>query len=90
MTTAEFLSTLRERGVRVWVEDGRLKADAPTGILDDALRGQLAARKQELMDFVSRDAGDAERPRSLVPLKSDRIATATVRPSRPQRGRLLL
>ena len=70
MTTAEFLSTLRERGVRVWVEDGRLKADAPAGILDDALRGQLAARKRELMELVSETQATLSGPRSLVPLKS--------------------
>lgn len=69
MTTAEFLSTLRERGVRVWVEEGRLKADAPTGILDDALRGQLAARKQELLELFSPTRAASSRPRSLVPLK---------------------
>ena len=69
MTTTEFLSTLRERGVRVWVEGGRLKADAPTGVLDDALRGQLAARKRELMELVSQTGATLSGPRSLVPLK---------------------
>ena len=38
MSTAEFLSSLRERHVRLWVEDGRLKCDAPPGVLDDDLR----------------------------------------------------
>lgn len=69
MTTAEFLSTLRERGVRVWLEDGRLKADAPAGILDDALRGQLAARKRELMELVSETHATLSGPQSIVPLK---------------------
>jgi thioesterase domain-containing protein len=70
VTTAEFLSILRERGVRVWVENGRLKADAPAGILDDALRGQLAAQKRELMELVSQTQVTLSGPRSLVPLKS--------------------
>ena len=37
MSTAEFLSHLRERDVRLWVEDGRLKVDAPPGVVDAAL-----------------------------------------------------
>ena len=70
MTTAKFLSDLRERGVRVWVEGGRLKADAPAGILDDALRGQLVAQKREIMELVSQTQATLSGPRSLVPLKS--------------------
>jgi len=69
MSTAEFLSSLREREVRLWVEDGRLKCDAPPGALDDALRAQLAARKPELLALISEAQTDVDAPRSLVPLK---------------------
>jgi hypothetical protein len=31
LSTSELVSNLRERGVRLWVEDGRLKCDAPPG-----------------------------------------------------------
>jgi thioesterase domain-containing protein len=67
--TAEFLSKLRARGVRVWVEDGRLKCDAPPGILDGSLREQLASRKQELLALISAARTTISAPRSLVPLK---------------------
>jgi thioesterase domain-containing protein len=69
MTTAYFLSTLRERGVRLSVEDGRLKCDAPPGILDDGLRAQLAARKEELLALIAGAESALSAPRSLVPLK---------------------
>ena len=69
MTTAQFLSSLRELGIRVWVENDRLKCDAPPGILDDTLRGQLAARKHELLALVSQAHATLNGPRSLVPLK---------------------
>ena len=69
MTTADFLSSLRERGVRLSVEDGRLKCDAPPGILDDGLRAQLAARKQELLALIAGAETALSAPRSLVPLK---------------------
>ena len=69
MTTAEFLSSLRERDVRLWVEDGRLKCDAPPGVLDDGLQAQLAARKQELLTLIAEAETTLGAPRSLVPLK---------------------
>ncbi len=69
MTTAEFLSSLRERGVRLSVADGRLKCDAPPGVLDDGLQAQLAARKQELLALIAEAEMSLGAPRSLVPLK---------------------
>jgi thioesterase domain-containing protein len=68
-TTAEFLATLRERDVRLWAEGGALKCDAPPGALDDALRGQLVARRQELLSLIEGAEAIREAPRSLVPLK---------------------
>lgn len=69
MGTAEFLSSLRERDVRLRVEDGRLKCDAPPGALDDELRAQLTARKQELLTLIAEAETTVGAPRSLVPLK---------------------
>jgi thioesterase domain-containing protein len=69
MTTAGLLSTLRERGVRLSVEDGRLKCDAPAGVLDDGLRAELAAHKEELMALLAGAETVLGAPRSLVPLK---------------------
>ena len=69
MTTAEFLSSLREQGVRLSVADGRLKCDAPPGVLDDGLQAQLAARKPELLALIAEAEMSLSAPRSLVPLK---------------------
>lgn len=69
MITADFLSSLRGRGVRLWVEDGRLKCDAPPGVLDDRLRAQLAASKSELLTLITEVGTTLSSPRSLVPLK---------------------
>ena len=43
---AELLSTLRERDVRLWVEDDRLKCSAPEGALDVGMRATLVVRKR--------------------------------------------
>jgi thioesterase domain-containing protein len=69
MSTAEFLSMLRERDVRLWVEDGRLKCDAPHGVLDEELRGHVVARKQEILGLLAAADATLASPRSLVPLK---------------------
>ena len=69
MNTTEFLSILRERNVRLWVDNGRLKCDAPPGVLDDGLRAQLAARKEELLTLIAGAETALSAPRSLVPLK---------------------
>jgi thioesterase domain-containing protein len=69
MTTAEFLSRLRERDVRLWLEDGQLRCDAPRGALDDAWREQLSVRKGELARLLAQAETSLSGPRSLVPLK---------------------
>ena len=52
-TCASSCRTCANADVRLWVEDGRLKCDAPPGVLDDGLRAQLAARKQELLTLIA-------------------------------------
>jgi len=69
MTTAEFLSSLRERGVRLSVADGRLKCDAPPGVIDEELKAELAERKPELLTLITEAENTLGAPRSLVPLK---------------------
>jgi thioesterase domain-containing protein len=69
VTTAELLAVLRERDVRLRVEDGRLKADAPAGVLDD-LRPVISQRRDELLRVLENAATSRSAPRSLVPLKA--------------------
>ena len=68
--TAELLSSLRERGVRLSVENGRLICDAPPGVVDDELRAELTARKAELVTLIAESEQARSGPRSLVPLKA--------------------
>jgi thioesterase domain-containing protein len=69
MTAAEFLATLRERDVRLWLEDGQLKCDAPAGVLDERWRKELSARKHELTMLIADAESTLGGPRSVVPLK---------------------
>ncbi len=52
MTTAEFLTELREANVRIWLDDDQLRCKAPKGVLTAQLSGRIAERKAELMAFL--------------------------------------
>ena len=63
MSIAEFVSHLRNLDVRLSAEGQRLRLNAPKGVLTDSLRAQIAARKQELLQFLS----DYEQPPPFIP-----------------------
>lgn len=64
MTTLEFLSHLRGKEIRVWIEDEKLRFRAPEAALTPELRAELAARKAEILQFLRqlKDESHAEMP----------------------------
>ncbi|MDY0095477.1 MAG: condensation domain-containing protein, partial [Candidatus Vecturithrix sp.] len=48
----EFLSYLRSLDIHLWVEEERLRYNAPKGVLTQELREQLRARKTEILAFL--------------------------------------
>ncbi|BAI74310.1 enterobactin synthetase component F (plasmid) [Azospirillum sp. B510] len=54
MSLEELLSSLDRQGIRLSARDGRLVVDAPAGSLTEELRGQLAARKGDLLTLLDR------------------------------------
>ena len=68
MTAVQVLATLRARGARVEVRSGRLRIEAPKGVLDLGLRAALDAGKAELLDLLTAD------PHALVAATFARIA----------------
>lgn len=68
MTAAQVLATLRARGARLEVRSGRLRIEAPKGVLDLELRAALDAGKVELLDLLT------AHPRALVAATFERIA----------------
>lgn len=71
MDTAALLSRLSARDVRLRIEDGRLKLDAPAGALDDTLKTELKARKDELLTYLQKAAEKTREPSTIVPIKGD-------------------
>jgi hypothetical protein len=52
MTTAELLTVLAARGIRLYRAGARLLVDAPAGVLGEAERRALAAQREELLVVV--------------------------------------
>jgi len=55
VNTSEFLSQLRERDIKLSARNGKLRVNAPKGALTEELKRELAARKEELLGFLSSD-----------------------------------
>lgn len=70
MSVAAFLSELRRREIRVWVDEGGLRCDALPGVLSGELVEQLRSRKAEIVEFLSEATALASRERGLVPLQA--------------------
>src|SRR5580698_1293022 len=52
LTDKEFLELLSQRGVRIAASGEKLQINAPTGVLDDALRAELQRRKPQLLSVL--------------------------------------
>src|SRR5947209_11984287 len=73
MTTGEFLSNLRQSGVRLWAEGERLRYSAPPGTMTPELLEQLAERKAKLLDFLRAAGVTVEATtRPILPVARDR------------------
>jgi hypothetical protein len=56
MSARELLDSLTASGVRLWAEGGKLKLDAPRGVVTPELKDRLAAHKPELLAALTADA----------------------------------
>jgi thioesterase domain-containing protein len=54
METAMLFSILRERDVKLWIEEGQLRCSAPLGALDAELRTTLVSQKKDVLAFLQR------------------------------------
>jgi len=61
MKTSAFLLHLKEKGIKVWTEEGKLKLSAKKGALTPELKTELGARKAEILAaLTAAQAGKAE------------------------------
>ncbi|TDJ41937.1 MAG: amino acid adenylation domain-containing protein [Gammaproteobacteria bacterium] len=66
--TTEFLDQLRIRGVELWVEGERLRYNAPKGIINDDVLGELRKRKTEIIAvLLAEQKSSADGPVKAIP-----------------------
>jgi len=66
MTTLEFLSHLRKRDIRLWLDGDRLRFNAPKDAMTPDLRSELTQRKAEVLALL-REAGSEGPPFERIP-----------------------
>src|SRR5436190_11425205 len=57
MSCVELLVELKNRGARLWLEEGRLRVAAPQGVLTEELRSELKEHRDELRKLLQRQNG---------------------------------
>ena len=73
MKIVEFLSYLRSLDIQVFVDEERLRCNAPEGSLTAELRAEIAERKTEILSFLrAANVTTNATPISLTPISRDR------------------
>ncbi|UNU23116.1 non-ribosomal peptide synthetase [Microcoleus vaginatus] len=68
----EFLSYLRSLDINVFVEDSRLRCNAPEGILTPELRAKISQKKAEIVSFLkAANRTSSFTPTPIVPMGRD-------------------
>ena len=68
MSIQELLSRTRDLGVRLWLDEDRVRFSAPQGALAPALRAELKARKQEIHAFLRQAVADRTETTGRAPI----------------------
>lgn len=71
MSVRALLADLRARDVRVWVDEDRLRCNAPVGAITPELRATMRERKPEIVAFLRSADSLATRHRAIVPLQTE-------------------
>ncbi|MBG9389793.1 condensation domain-containing protein [Caenimonas aquaedulcis] len=64
---ADYLAELARLDVKLWVEDGKLRVNAPQGVMTPELKAALSSRKPELLEFLGRAELPSTGSDALVP-----------------------
>jgi amino acid adenylation domain-containing protein len=72
MSTLQLLEEIQKLGVKLWLEDGRLRFSAPKGVITPELRQQLSERKSEITNILFESSvEDGALPRLEAVSRSD-------------------
>lgn len=70
MQIPELLADLAVKDIKVWVEGGRLRCNAPAGALTAESSDQLRDRKGEIIAFLNMATAAARQQPAIIPLQS--------------------
>ena len=62
MSALDLIARLREAGIRLSVQDGKIRLKAGKGVLTDELKQEIAAHKQEIIALLGQDTADNTSP----------------------------
>lgn len=85
MTTVQLIRALRQRDVKLTLVDGKLKLNAPSGVLDADLLDELRVRKAEIIEWLQADG--MQPPAGPI---LQRVARSGFMPCSPAQQRLWL
>ena len=73
MKVVEFLSYLNSLEIKLWLEEEKLKYQAPQGVMTAEIKQEIGTRKPEILDFLSREAQPSPNsPESvIIPVSRD-------------------
>ncbi|CAD0226446.1 AerB protein [Planktothrix agardhii] len=73
MKVVEFLSYLNSLEIKLWLEEEKLKYQAPQGVMTAEIKQEIGTRKSEILDFLSREAQPSPNsPESvIIPVSRD-------------------
>ena len=70
-TTLQFLQDLRQRDIRLTLQEGRLRCSAPKGALTPELQAELSKRKAEIIAMLEQSGGTESSEVAIVPAARD-------------------
>ncbi|MEM9510157.1 MAG: thioester reductase domain-containing protein, partial [Cyanobacteria bacterium P01_E01_bin.35] len=76
-TIEELMAKLGRLDIKLWLDEERLRCNAPKGVLTDSIKTQLRDRKAEIIDFLSNKSHDHK---ITALLKADAVLDPSLQP----------
>ena len=73
----EYLAELSRLDVKLWVEEGKLRLNAPQGVITPEIKAQLSSRKTELIEFLGRAEATAGADNAIHPRPAGAVVPLT-------------
>lgn len=79
MNINQLISAVKQRGIRLWVDDGKLQFKGPAGAMDSELKQYLVQHKPELITLLSRQVAPQQSQIETVDVAPGTLSFAQAR-----------